>query len=113
MFAVNSLFELQMLQVQPVDWGRPCPCAAHCSVRVFSAVFAMTTAKLRYRGVAYDASQHEHPSAQPVDHIYRGQHYEAPLKHEAAPADPELALHYRGHVYHHRAAEAARQVADS
>ncbi len=72
----------------------------------------MTTAKLLYRGVPYDASQHEHPSAQPVDHVYRGQHYEAPLKHEPAPMDSELELLYRGHAYHHRAEAAARQVAD-
>jgi hypothetical protein len=72
----------------------------------------MTTTKLRYRGVPYDASRHEHPSPQPVDHIYRGQHYEAPLKHEPAPVDDELELQYRGHTYHHRAEAAARQVAD-
>ncbi len=72
----------------------------------------MTTPKLLYRGVAYDANQHEHPSPQPVDHIYRGQHYEAPLKHEPAPVDCELELHYRGHAYYHRAEAAARQVAD-
>ena len=72
----------------------------------------MTAAKLRYRGVAYDASRHEHPSDQPVDHVYRGQHYEAPLRHEPAQVDPELELHYRGHVYHHRAEDAARQVAN-
>ncbi|MBD2422470.1 DUF4278 domain-containing protein [Cyanobium sp. FACHB-13342] len=72
----------------------------------------MGTTKLLYRGVAYDASQHEHPSAEPVEHVYRGQHYAAALKHEPAPVDPGLELHYRGHVYHHRSAEAARQVAD-
>lgn len=72
----------------------------------------MSTTKLHYRGVAYDANQHEHPSAQPVDHIYRGQHYEAPLKHEPAAVDCELEFHYRGHVYRHRAEVASRQVAD-
>jgi hypothetical protein len=44
--------------------------------------------------------------------VYRGQHYSAPLKHEPAPVDPDLELHYRGHAYHHRAEEAAREVAD-
>ena len=72
----------------------------------------MTKSKLLYRGVAYDVSQHEHPSDQPTEHIYRGHHYQAPLKHEPAPVDPNLELHYRGHVYHHRVDEAARQVAD-
>jgi hypothetical protein len=27
--------------------------------------------------------------------------------------DPSIELHYRGHVYHHRVEEAARQVANS
>ena len=58
-------------------------------------------AKLQYRGVPYDADQHEQPSAQPVEHVYRGQHYAAPLKHDPAAVDPSLELHYRGHAYHH------------
>ncbi|MFM7086868.1 MAG: DUF4278 domain-containing protein [Cyanobium sp.] len=66
--------------------------------------------RLQYRGVAYDNSRHEQPSSAPVEHIYRGQHFEAPLCHEAAVPDTEVELHYRGHVYHHRAAEAADQV---
>jgi hypothetical protein len=45
-----------------------------------------------------------------VDHAYRGQHYSAPLRHEAADADTSTELHYRGQVYHHRAAEAASAV---
>ena len=73
----------------------------------------MTTTQLRYRGVPYDASQHEQPSPQPVDHVYRGHHYEAPLKHEPGAVDPALELQYRGHAYHHRMAEAAQQVADA
>jgi len=47
-----------------------------------------------------------------VEHVYRGQHYAAALKHQPAPVDPGLELHYRGQVYHHRRAEAASQVAD-
>ena len=58
--------------------------------------------RLLYRGVSYDNSRHEQPSAAPVDHAYRGHHYSAPLRHEAAPVDPALELHYRGHVYHHQ-----------
>lgn len=66
--------------------------------------------KLHYRGVAYDNATHEEPAVAPVDHVYRGHHYEAPLRHEAASVDPEQELQYRGHAYHHRAAEAADQV---
>lgn len=71
----------------------------------------MSSAPLRYRGVPYDTASHELPSEQPVEHTYRGTHYLAPLRHHASAPDPELELHYRGSVYHHRAAEAARQVA--
>jgi hypothetical protein len=71
----------------------------------------MATTPLRYRGVPYEAGHHELPSEQPVDHTYRGTHYQAPLRHEVRPPDPEVELHYRGSVYHHRASEAARQVA--
>ena len=59
--------------------------------------------QLLYRGVSYDNSRHEQPSTAPVDHAYRGHHYNAPLRHEAAHVDPDLELHYRGHVYHHPA----------
>lgn len=65
---------------------------------------------LRYRGVAYDTASHDQPSAVPVDHVYRGHHYVASLLHESSDQDPEVELHYRGHIYHHRSAEAARQV---
>ena len=66
--------------------------------------------KLQYRGVSYDNATHEQPSPQPVDHAYRGQRYETPLRHEAAPVDTDVELQYRGHAYHHRQAEAAKQV---
>lgn len=66
--------------------------------------------RLQYRGVSYDSSRHEQPAEQPVDHAYRGQHYSAPLRHEAADVDTSTELHYRGHVYQHRAAEAANAV---
>lgn len=66
--------------------------------------------KLQYRGVSYDNATHEQPSSQPVDHAYRGQHYDAALRHEAAKVDVDAEFHYRGHVYHHRVEEAAQQV---
>ena len=66
--------------------------------------------KLQYRGVSYDNATHELPSPQPVDHAYRGQRYDAPLRHEAAVVDADVELQYRGHAYHHRQAEASQQV---
>ena len=69
-----------------------------------------TMTKLQYRGVSYDTSTHEQPAATPVEHAYRGQHFEAPLRHEAAAVDASVDLQYRGHHYHHRLAEAASQV---
>jgi hypothetical protein len=66
--------------------------------------------RLQYRGISYDNSQHEQASPTPVEHTYRGQHFEAPLQHDAAPVDSSVELHYRGYTYHHRQQEAARQV---
>lgn len=57
--------------------------------------------RLLYRGVSYDNSRHQPLPSTPVEHIYRGHHFSAPLRHEAAPVDPALELHYRGHLYHH------------
>ena len=59
--------------------------------------------RLLYRGISYDNSRHELRSPAPVDHIYRGHPYRAPLRHPAVPVDPALELHYRGHAYHHPA----------
>lgn len=59
--------------------------------------------RLLYRGVSYDNSRHQSLPATPVEHIYRGQHFSAPLRHLAAPVDPDLELHYRGQAYHHPA----------
>ena len=67
--------------------------------------------QLRYRGVSYDPAQHETLSDKPVEHVYRGHHYDVATLHEAAPVNTEAELHYRGTVYHHRQAEAAREVA--
>jgi len=58
--------------------------------------------RLQYRGVSYDNNLHQPPSAAPVDHIYRGQHYSAALLHEAAKVDSTRSFHYRGHEYHHQ-----------
>jgi len=63
--------------------------------------------RLLYRGVSYDNSRHDQPTATPVEHIYRGHHFQAPLRHEAAPVNPHLELHYRGHAYHHQAGQNA------
>jgi hypothetical protein len=73
-----------------------------------SRFLAMT--KLQYRGASYSNDNREQTSNQVVDHSYRGQHYSAPLRHEAAPVDTQVELQYRGHVYQHRQAEAANQV---
>jgi hypothetical protein len=70
----------------------------------------MTKTQLVYRGVSYDGTQHAELPAQPVEHVYRGVHYREALRHEPTQPDEALELHYRGHAYHHRRAEAARQV---
>jgi hypothetical protein len=58
--------------------------------------------RLQYRGISYDKVQREQPSATPVDHSYRGLHFNSTLRHEAAAIDPDRTFHYRGHDYHHR-----------
>lgn len=70
----------------------------------------MTRTQLVYRGVAYDGTKHAELPANPVEHVYRGVHYREALRHEAAQPDEAVELHYRGHTYHHRREEAARQV---
>lgn len=57
------------------------------------------TTPLRYRGVSYGADSHEQASDRPVNHIYRGQTYLAPLRHPVARADQQADLCYRGHHY--------------
>lgn len=59
--------------------------------------------RLLYRGVSYDNSRRQQRPTAPVEHIYRGHHFNTPLRHEAAHVDPTLELHYRGHLYHHHA----------
>jgi hypothetical protein len=70
----------------------------------------MTVQQRTYRGVTYDASQHEQPGSEAVDHTYRGQHYDAPLRHDVAEPDTSAELHYRGSTYKHRQEEAHQQV---
>ena len=65
--------------------------------------------KLQVLGVSYDSDRHEQPSATPVEHTYRGQRFEAPLRRDAANVKP-TKLSYRGQVYQRRSAEAAAQV---
>jgi len=57
--------------------------------------------RLQYRGISYDKVQREQPSATPVDHSYRGLHFNSTLRHEATAIDPDRTFHYRGHDYHH------------
>ena len=66
--------------------------------------------KILYRGVSYDTVDHEATSNLPVEHTYRGQHYQAALHHDAASTSSDVELLYRGHAYHHRQQEAAAQV---
>lgn len=70
----------------------------------------MSDSNLRYRGIPYDAEQHEHPSAEAVEHLYRGRRYSAPLRHEAAPVNTSVELRYRGTTYHHLPRENGHQV---
>ena len=68
---------------------------------------------LCYRGVAYVPAQGQQrplESSAPVEHVYRGQRYTTSLAHTAASVDPNLELHYRGSVYHHRQVKAAADV---
>jgi hypothetical protein len=59
--------------------------------------------RLQYRGIRYDKVQRQQPSATPVDHVYRGLHFNSTLLHEAAAVDPDRSFHYRGHEYQRRA----------
>ncbi len=69
-----------------------------------SAFVAMARSALCYRGLPYDHSHDEFPSPAPIDHVYRGHHYDAPLRHEPSPVDEALDLVYRGTHYHHHQA---------
>lgn len=60
----------------------------------------MVPSTLCYRGLPYDHTHDELPSPVPVEHTYRGRHFEAPLRHQASLTDKALDLIYRGHHYH-------------
>lgn len=60
----------------------------------------MTRSNLCYRGLRYDHSHDVLPAAIPVDHVYRGHHYAASLRHQPSVADQERDLIYRGNHYH-------------
>jgi hypothetical protein len=66
-----------------------------------SPFVAMARSALCYRGLPYDHSHDASPSPAPIDHIYRGHHYDAPLRHEPSPVDEALDFVYRGTHYHH------------
>jgi len=62
--------------------------------------------QLKYRGVDYDTKQFSAPSAQAVDHVYRGIHFDTAPRHEADALSQEpVRLSYRGAVYEARIAE--------
>ncbi|MCP9859486.1 MULTISPECIES: DUF4278 domain-containing protein [unclassified Cyanobium] len=60
----------------------------------------MAHSDLCYRGLPYDHSHDERPSAAPMEHVYRGHHYASPLLHQPSHADEGLDLIYRGTHYH-------------
>ncbi|TGG83815.1 MAG: DUF4278 domain-containing protein [Aphanocapsa feldmannii 277cV] len=59
---------------------------------------------LTYRGVTYDTTAHEAISTVPVDHVYRGVHYNEALHHDVPRAAQTVKLTYRGKVYQARCA---------
>lgn len=65
------------------------------------AFVAMARSALCYRGIRYDHTHDELPSPAPIDHVYRGHHYDAPLRHQPSPVDGALDLIYRGNHYNH------------
>jgi hypothetical protein len=75
-----------------------------------SPSWPLTMTKLQFLGVSYDSSRREQPTATPVEHTYRGQQFEAPLRHEESPKSEVKTLYYRGRAYQRRVAEAAAQV---
>lgn len=70
----------------------------------------MSTQQCTYRGVSYAPTQDTQVSNTPVEHTYRGLHYLASLRHQAAAPDTTVELHYRGSVYHHRQQACQEQV---
>jgi hypothetical protein len=91
MFNLDSAEALEMHQGSPS--GLP-----------ISAFVPMARSALCYRGLRYDHTHDELPSPAPIDHVYRGHHYDAPLRHQPSPVDGALDLIYRGTHYHHHQA---------
>ena len=53
-----------------------------------------------YRGASYTILKHDHAdNSEPVEHVYRGQHYKKPLFHKVA-SHSSADLSYRGISYH-------------
>ena len=70
----------------------------------------MFVAQRTYRGINYNPDEHETASRSWVEHVYRGKRYQAPLKHDPAENNPNIELHYRGSVYHHRKETAQNSI---
>ena len=65
---------------------------------------------LKYRGVDYDTAQRPSLSDQPVEHVYRGIHFNKAPRHAAdALSDQPVRVSYRGAVYETRVAEALKR----
>lgn len=65
--------------------------------------------QLKYRGVDYDTTQRPDLSDQPVEHVYRGIHFNKAPRHEADTlSDQPVLVSYRGAVYETRIAEASK-----
>ncbi len=66
--------------------------------------------QLKYRGVDYDTTQRPDLSDQPVEHVYRGIHFNKAPRHEAdVLSDRPVRVSYRGTVYETRIAEALKR----
>lgn len=64
--------------------------------------------QLKYRGVDYSTASRDVPSDQPLDHVYRGVHFNSAARHQPdAPADEPVRLSYRGATYETRCAHLA------
>jgi hypothetical protein len=90
MFGMDSLIALGMLL------------GGRCSRPEAFAPLPMPRSSLCYRGLRYDHSHDQPPSASPVDHTYRGHHYVAPLRHQPCPTVEAHDLIYRGNHYQPR-----------
>lgn len=66
--------------------------------------------QLKYRGVDYDTTQRPGLSDQPMEHVYRGIHFNKAPRHEAdVLSDRPVRVSYRGTVYETRIAEALKR----